>query len=68
MLYWLTITAQGIIAEHNHIQCIGALGLLLVAKQRGKLSAIMPYVQKLRQSSIFYGEALLEKVLELAGE
>ena len=57
-----------VIAEHNQIQCIGALGLLLLAKQRGKISALAPYVQKLRQSSIFYGDDLLDKVLKLAGE
>ena len=57
-----------IIAEHNQIECIGALGLLLVAKQRRKISAIAPYVHKLRQSSIFYGDDLLDKVLELAEE
>ncbi len=57
-----------VIAEHNHIECIGALGLLLVAKQRGKLPHITPYIQKLRQSSIFYGDKLLARVLELAGE
>jgi uncharacterized protein len=57
-----------VIAEHNQIQCIGALGLLLVAKRRGKISALAPYVQKLRQSSIFYGDALLDKVMKLAGE
>lgn len=56
------------IAEHNHIQCIGALGLLLIAKQRGKLASITPYIQKLRQSSMFYGDELLERVLKLAGE
>lgn len=57
-----------VIAEHNQIQCIGVLGLLLVAKQRGKISTLTPYVHKLRQSSIFYGEDLLDKVLNLAGE
>jgi predicted nucleic acid-binding protein len=57
-----------VIAEHNHIQCIGALGLLLVAKQRGKLGIVTPYIQKLRQSSIFYRDDLLERVLKLAGE
>ena len=57
-----------VVAEHNKIQCIGALGLLLVAKQRGKVSTIAPYVHKLRQSSIFYGDDLLNKVLKLAGE
>jgi predicted nucleic acid-binding protein len=57
-----------VIAEHNQIECIGALGLLLVAKQRGKISALSPYVHKLRRSSIFYGDDLLDKVLKLAGE
>src|SRR5687767_4635945 len=36
-----------VIAEHNQIECIGALGLLLVAKRRGKISVLAPYVQKL---------------------
>ena len=57
-----------VIAEHNHIQCIGALGLLLAAKHRGKIFRVTPYIQKLRQSSIFYGDELLTRVLELAGE
>jgi len=57
-----------VIAEHNQIECIGALGLLLVAKRRGKISALAPYVQKLRLSSIFYGDVLLDRVLKLAGE
>jgi predicted nucleic acid-binding protein len=56
------------IAEHNQINCIGALGLLLVAKQNGKISEITPYIQKLRQSSMYYGDTLLNKVLKLAGE
>jgi len=57
-----------VIAEHNQINCIGALGLLLVAKQRGKINEIAPYIQKLRHSSIHYGDALLARVLRLAGE
>jgi len=56
------------IAEHNQINCIGALGLLLVAKQHGKINEVKPYIQKLRQSSIYYGDALLNRVLNLAGE
>jgi uncharacterized protein len=57
-----------IIAEHNQINCIGALGFLLLAKQNGKLSEIAPYIRKLRDSSIHYGDALLDRVLKLAGE
>jgi uncharacterized protein len=57
-----------LIAEHNQIQCIGALGFLLIAKQEGKLNKVASHVQKLRNSSLYYGDALLDKVLELAGE
>ncbi len=57
-----------IIAEHNQINCIGALGLLLVAKQNGIISEVAPYIQKLRQSAIHYGDVLLDRVLKLAGE
>ena len=57
-----------LIAEHNQIHCIGALGLLLIAKQNGMITEISPFIQKLRQSSIYYGDSLLNKVLKLAGE
>ena len=57
-----------VVAEHNQIACIGALGLLLVAKQQGKVNTIAPYVQRLRRSSIFYADDLLDRVLKLAGE
>ena len=57
-----------LIAEHNHIHCIGALGILLLAKRNGQIEKIEPFVQKLRLSPMRYGDALLNKVLKLAGE
>ena len=57
-----------LIAEHNQINCIGTLGLLLIAKQDGRIDHVAPYVQKLRYSSIHYGDELLNRVLQLAGE
>ena len=57
-----------IVAEHNQVNCIGALGFLLLAKQNGAIPSVKLYVQKLRQSSIYYGEALLVTVIKLAGE
>lgn len=56
------------IAEHNQIDCIGALGVLLLAKHQGVIERISPYVETLRNSSIHYGDALLSKVLQLANE
>jgi hypothetical protein len=57
-----------VIAEHNQINCIGALGLLLIAKQKGVIGEITPYIEKLRHSSIYYGDDLLNRVLKLASE
>ena len=57
-----------VVAEHNRINCIGALAVLLLAKHHGLIDSITPYIQKLRSSPIRYGNILLDKVLELAGE
>lgn len=57
-----------LIAEHNHIFCIGALGLLLLAKKQGVVSQVRPYVERLQASSIHYGDNLLRSVLRFAGE
>ncbi len=57
-----------VIAEHNQINCIGALGFLLLAKDKGKISKIGPYIENLRDSSIHYGDTLLDRVLNLASE
>jgi uncharacterized protein len=57
-----------IVAEHNQIVCIGALGILLAAKHRMLIQQIAPYVERLRSSSLHYGDALLAKVLALADE
>jgi hypothetical protein len=57
-----------LIAEHNQINCIGALGVLLFAKQSGKIDKVASYIEKLRPSSIRYGDELLDKVLDLARE
>ena len=57
-----------LIAEHNQIHCVGALGVLLQAKQNGVINSVTDFVELLRASPIYYGDALLNKVLELAGE
>jgi uncharacterized protein len=57
-----------VIAEHNQVNCIGALGFLLLAKQSSIILSVKPYVQELRKSSIYYSDELLEKVIKLAGE
>ena len=56
------------VAESNGIRCVGALGILLLAKHRNLISQITPFVQILRNSSLYYSHSLLEKTLQLAGE
>ena len=56
------------IAEHNGIVCIGALGILLLAKHQAHIQHVSPYVEALRASPLHYSEALLAKVLALAHE
>ncbi|MEN9563340.1 MAG: hypothetical protein RIR73_1584 [Chloroflexota bacterium] len=56
------------IAKHNNIHCVGALGVLLLAKQSGHIDEMKPFIQKFTDSSIYYSEELLKRVIELAGE
>lgn len=56
------------IAEANKINCVGALGILLLAKTKGQITEIAPYLERLRQSPIYYSEGLFNQVLKLAGE
>lgn len=56
------------VAKINHINVIGSLGVLLVAKERGLIPEISPLLQKIEQADIHLSTALIETVLELAGE
>ena len=56
------------VAVYNQIVCIGTLGVLLLAKHQGIIQQVTPYVEQLRSSPLYYGEALLARVLSIAGE
>jgi len=56
------------VAEANKISCIGALGILLLAKHNSLIAEITPFVEQLRHAPLHYSEALLTKVQQLAGE
>lgn len=57
-----------LIAEQNNIICIGVLGFLVVAKQKNVIKKVKPYIQKLKDSPIYYGDELLKRVLQIAKE
>lgn len=56
------------IAKINKIQTIGSLGVLLAAKNKGLLAAVLPSLLKLNKSSIFISPDVIQTVLDLAGE
>jgi len=47
---------------------IGTLGVILMAKERGLISAIKPLLDKLRRTPFRMTEELYQKVLHIAGE
>lgn len=56
------------IAERLHLKYSGTLGLLLQAKQAGLLTALRPVVDKIRKTNFRFSEAVLNYLLEQAGE
>lgn len=55
-------------AKAHHLNVIGTLGILLLAKRRGVLPFIKPKIYELRNSGYFISEGLIADVLEIAGE
>jgi predicted nucleic acid-binding protein len=56
------------VAKLNHINTIGTLGVLLVAKKRGLILEIAPLLLQLEKSDIYLSKQLIATVLELASE
>lgn len=56
------------VAYLNNLEVMGCLGVLLLAKQKGLITAIKPSINRLSNSDIFISESLLEKILILANE
>ncbi len=56
------------IAALQNVRCLGLLGVLLLAKQAGKVPAIRPLIERLRAESFFISESLMAEALRLAGE
>ncbi len=55
-------------AKNNHLNVIGTLGVLLLAKQQGLLPSIKPKIFELKSSGYFISDLLISHVLELADE
>ena len=57
-----------VLATCSGLELLTQLYQQVLAKNKGHLNEIEPYLDCLRQSPIYYSEALMNQVLKLAGE
>ena len=55
-------------AQHCAIAAMGTAGLLVLAKQTGRIAAVKPFLLALRQAGYFLSDRLIEAVLLQVGE
>jgi len=55
-------------AEMLNIPLSGTLGLVLLAKQRGRIPAARPVIAQLKQQGMFLSERVIEQALALVNE
>lgn len=46
----------------------GTLGLVMLAKKRGRLTAARPVLEELRRAGMYLSDAVLNRALKLIGE
>jgi predicted nucleic acid-binding protein len=51
------------IAEQNQVNCVGTLGLLIAAKEKGLVSSLRPIFAELITNNRYYQKELLNKIL-----
>ncbi len=56
------------VAKINHINTIGALGILLAAKRVRLINQVSPYVTQILSSDIYLSTDLIATVMSIAGE
>ncbi len=55
-------------AQAFGLRCTGTLGLLFMAKQRGLLPAVVPAINRLRESGLYIGDSVVDTIRKIAGE
>ncbi len=56
------------VARKLGLNITGSLGIFLKAKQAGIIPSVMAIIQKVQQTNFRYSQAVLNEILELAGE
>lgn len=57
-----------LVAEANHIRCVGTLWVLLQAKQKNLIPVVKPFVARLRDAPLHFSHNLLDTILAYAEE
>jgi len=58
-----------VVADSSALVALATCGALnILVKHQGVIQQVTPYVEQLRSSPLYYGEALLARVLSIAGE
>lgn len=55
-------------AEFLGLTLTGTIGVLIKAKQRGLIHAVMPYVHKMEKHGIYFSDALKDQIKKLVEE
>lgn len=56
------------VAKINQIKIIGSLGVLIEAQRKGILAELKPSIELLRNSKVYFSDALLDYALSVVGE
>jgi predicted nucleic acid-binding protein len=65
---WPSSTTWRRCAAALKIPVRGTLGLVLVAKQRGRISAARPVLERMKGSGMYLSDSVLNRALSLVGE
>ena len=55
-------------AEYLELPLTGTLGIMIKAKQRGLLDAVMPVVQQMEQNGIYFSKEIKDRIRKLSDE
>lgn len=56
------------VARFNGMNVVGSVGVLLAARQRGKVSSLRPLLEAIQRAGIYISHELVAETLRLAGE
>lgn len=50
------------------LQVVGTAGILLQAKDKGLIKAVIPLIKELKRNNIYFSDILMKKIMSISGE